>query len=408
MNDKIYSGPLYYLNIVAIMTVFLYCSAGGFEASAVQTCIEAWPEISSANIRLMLMLPALTQSVIMLITGAVVGRLLSYRCAASVGMILISLGGCIPFFYHPSWSFVVIIRCLGLGCGGGLLGIRNALLLRSVPKSEAEKWTGYGSSVIALSSVVFSPIVGLLASRGWNYSFLINAGAIPCLILIFVFLREPQKVVPEQEKYRKKLKDENKYGSTLDKRVFLYAGLLFLATCLVYTIVLGISTLFAEKNIGSPALAGVCISIYSVAGMIINLFLAKLIQIAGKRLLGLCFLFWTTGVALTLFTHSVALSMIGLVICGLGYFPVFSLFQLYNAQIQANEHLAFSSMIILIGNQLAVVASNLFIALSDAVFHFRNSETASSYLMTIILLIILGLFGLTGKISPGLNSSKLR
>lgn len=394
MDKKTNVNPIYWMNMIALMTLFLYCSAGGFEASAVQTCFEAWPEVSKANIRLMFSLPTLAQASIMLISGPLIGKRISFRAAAITGMFLISLGGCIPFFYYPNWNFVLFVRSIGLGCGSGLLGMRNALLLNTVTKEEEGKWIGYGSSVIAFSSVLFSPIAGMLASIGWNYSFLVNAGAIPCLLLVTLFLKEPETRIERTTSQEGIYETSENSTTRLDSRVYLYAVLLFIATCLIYTIVLGISTIFVETGLGGPALSGVCISIYSISGIVINVFLDKLIRKFGRYLLGLCCFVWAFGVVLLLFVHTLPAAIIGLVICGIGYFPVFSLIQLYNGQIQPKDKLAFSSMIILIGNQLAVFASVFYIQISDKLFHYRGSEVASSYLFSLIILIILGICGM--------------
>ena len=72
-------------NVISIITLFIYASAGGFESAAVQTCIEAWPGETAVSIRMMLTLPALVQSVFMLVTGPFFGKKISYRFAGIAG-----------------------------------------------------------------------------------------------------------------------------------------------------------------------------------------------------------------------------------------------------------------------------------------------------------------------------------
>lgn len=394
---KIHQNKLLYaLNMVSIMTLFLYSSAGGFESVAVQSCIEAWPSVPSSSIRLMLTLPALVQSAVMFLAGPFIGKKIRYRTVAITGLILITLGGTIPVFFHPTWTVVLLCRSIGLGCGGGLLGMRNALLLKSVSPSEASRWVGCGSATVAVMSVICAPITGLLVSIGWNFSFLVNSGAAVCLIIVTLFLREPVEQQIEE------IPDMPKSGSNekMNGKVFLYSALLLAETCMLYSVLSGLSTYYAEKEIGSAALAGTAVSAYSLAGVLVNLALPVFTKTAGRRLPGFCALFCAIGIALLLFVPNYIVTIVAMAICGIGYFPIYSVVQVYNGELQPASKLAFSSIIILTCNQLAVFVSSYYITICGNTLNFQNSEVSSSMLVSSVVFVALAVIMLLRSPAP--------
>ena len=114
------------VNYIALLSVFLFAGAGTFMNAAVQTMIEAWPDVSVTTVRMVVSLPPLVSLPVMLITGGMVGKKLSYRFCAIFGTLLIALGGVAPFFVSSSWTLVLAFRAI-LGVGVGFLGMRNAL-----------------------------------------------------------------------------------------------------------------------------------------------------------------------------------------------------------------------------------------------------------------------------------------
>ena len=387
---------LYALNMTSIMTLFLYASAGGFESVAIQACIEAWPSVSSASIRLMMTLPALVQSGVMILIGPFIGKAIKYRTAAIVGMLLITLGGCIPFFFYPTWGFVLACRSIGLGYGGGLLGMRNALLLKSVPAERASHWIGCGAATVAVMSVISAPITGMLVAIGWNYSFLVNSMASVCLVIITLFLHEPvgsdAQVTEEDPQF---------VGiEKMNGKVYYYSALLFIATCLLYSVLSGVSTFYTEKGIGSAALAGTAMSAYALAGVFVNLVLPVFKRVAGKYLACICALFCTLGIVLLLFVPGYISSILALILCGVGYFPLYSIIQVYNGETQPSGKLAFSSLIILTCNQLAVFFSSFFISFCGNTLGYQKSEVSSSMLVSIFMFAVMAVMTLIWSPAP--------
>ncbi len=164
MKEKKMSG----INYIALLSVFLFAGAGTFMNAAVQTMIDAWPDVPVSTVRMVVSLPPLVSLPVMLLTGGIVGKKLSYRFCAIVGTLLIALGGAAPFFVSSSWTLVLVFRAI-LGVGVGLLGMRNALLVYSVPEEKSAAFTGYGNALFNGGAVIASPIVGILSQFSWKH-----------------------------------------------------------------------------------------------------------------------------------------------------------------------------------------------------------------------------------------------
>ena len=397
-------------NVISIITLFIYASAGGFESAAVQTCIEAWPGETAVSIRMMLTLPALVQSVFMLVTGPFFGKKISYRFAGIAGLALVAAGGTVPAFFSPSWLVVLIFRGAGIGLGAGLLSMRTALLIKSVPRGDSGKWIGIAGACAALVSMAFSPLAGALAQVHWNYCFLVNIPAFACLVFCVIFLREPQdeQALPEAADGPSGPETQPSPSASaaaapgtrpdsgtvprMNPRVILYLVIVFITNVIAYSAISGISTLFAENGLGLAGAAGITISVYSLAGALGSLLL-KLLQKAFRRqLITVCAITCGAGMLVVNMAPNAALAACGMAMIGFCYFPIAGILQVYNGEDQPPEKLALSSIFIMMGTMTAVFVSNWFILLCGKLLHFRGSEVSSALLAGAVIFFLTGIF----------------
>ena len=185
---------LSFLNYAAILSIFFFAGGGTFMNAALQTMIDAWPQLPVSTVRLVTSLPCLVSLPVIILTGRLAGRILSYRFCAVFGTFLILAGGIAPFFFDQNWTLILVFRTI-LGIGVGFTGMRNVLLLRSVPNEKRSAMTGYGAGVMNASTMVSGPIVGALAGFSWKTPFLFNLLAIVVLLLVTFSLKEPERSV---------------------------------------------------------------------------------------------------------------------------------------------------------------------------------------------------------------------
>lgn len=385
------------LSVIAIISMFMTGAGGTLENSAVQAIIEAWPSISTTNIRLMITLPSLVSMFVMMGIGNFVGKKISYKSASILGTVLCLVGGLVPFFLHPSWYFVLFFRAL-LGIGVGLFSIRNPLLMQSVPSEQLAKYIGIGGIFGSLCSVTINPLVGTLTTYGWQYAFLSNLMFLIPGILSLLFLQEP---VHQQVETTKKATHQK---SKLPFSVYFYIVMQFFATMSLYPMLSGISSYLTEIGIASPTVAGYMLSIYTGGGLVANALLAKLQRQLKDKFLFLALLGPTLGCLAVVFTGNIILISLGIFISGFGFGSLMSVLQVYIGKICNEDNIAQASLIVLAVNQLGVFLSSYYIA-ATAKLPFFQLEMENTYFSCALVYITLWLacFFLRNKVIPKNN-----
>ena len=62
------------MNYAAILSIFLFSGAGSFMNAAVQTMMDAWPELSATTVRLVTSLPSLLSLPITVLIGGIAAK----------------------------------------------------------------------------------------------------------------------------------------------------------------------------------------------------------------------------------------------------------------------------------------------------------------------------------------------
>ncbi len=387
-----------FLNYVAVLSVFLFSGAGTFMNAAIQTMIEAWPQLSATTVRMVVSVPPLVSLPVMLFIGSVVGKKISYRACSILGTLFIAVGGVGPYFFYSSWGVVLVFRAL-LGVGVGFVGMRNALVTGSVPPEKAAAYIGYGAVLYNLGNVLANPIVGALSAKGWRFSFLYDAIAFIPLILIILFLKEPDapEEAPKAEEAKKEVKpaDNKKVGW----RIYYYMLLQFLTCCTLYPLLACMATYINAKELGSAAIAGTVLSSYTLAGAIVNMVIGPLQKTFKRYTISVLCLFVAAGEAIIIYMPSIPTLFAGCVLAGIGFSAVITIFQIYNGQEAPSGKAAFTSTLILAMLQLAIFASNYFIVGCHAIFQ-RATDAESSFVGGMIVYIIMAVASAVLKVQP--------
>lgn len=395
MNKK---ENLSVLNYLAILSVFLFSGAGTFMNAALQTMIEAWPQLSASSVRMVVSLPPLISLPVMLFIGVVVGKRISYRMCAILGTLLIAVGGVAPYFLSSNWGLILFFRSL-LGVGAGFLGMRNALIVRAVPKEKQAAFIGYGSTVMNVGAFIANPIVGILAKYSWKHPFLFDAIAfIPVIIMLF-FLREPEA---EEEAPAEEIKEAEAVPAekgTFTWRLIYYAIMQLLTTAVLYPMLSGLATYVSVKGIADSVLAGTMLSAYSIAGVVANMFIGQIMGATKKFTIGLMCALAALGQAIVLFVPSVPTLFVGVIFAGAAFNIMISVFQVYNGRVAHPSIMSLSSTIILAMLQLGIFASNYFIIACHAIFQ-RGTDIESSYVGCMVAYIAMAIFAFIVHVAP--------
>lgn len=394
MNEMKQKNTLSFLNYAAILSIFFFAGGGTFMNAGLQTMIEAWPELPASTVRLVTSLPCLISCPVIILTGRLAGRVLSYRFCAIFGTFLILAGGIAPFFFDQSWTLVLVFRAI-LGIGVGFTGMRNALLLRSVPKEQQSAMTGYGSGIMNSSNIVTGPIVGVLAGVNWKTPFLFNLLAIVVLLLLTFYLKEPEALMIPEKKNTAAVKQKNPEGW----KIPVYILLQFILTVSLYPVLSGMSTFMAEKGIGSSFMAGISNFIYGLAGLLINLVLSQLMRLFRQYLIPAMCLCFSLGMAMIVFLPSLPAVLIGVALVSSGFNTMMALFQVYNGMVSTPAQLGLSSTLIVAALNLGNFVSVYYINACHSLFS-RASDVESAFLGSMVLNVILAMIALVVKLAP--------
>ncbi len=377
------------LNYIAIIAMFTTAAGGTLENSAIQSFIEAWPNISTATIRLMITLPSLVSMFVMMFIGKIVGTKASYRLVTIAGFGCMLIGGVVPFFIHSSWFIVLAFRTL-LGVGVGFFSVRNPLLMRSVPATDLARFIGLGGMAGSLCSVVMNPLVGRLTTLGWQYAFLSNLMVLVPGLLAFFFLKEPEATIEVQE-----VSTQEKFP--FPKQVYFYIIIQFLATMSLYPMLSGISTYLTEIDIASPTVAGYMLSIYTGGSLLANLFLPKTKKIFNRNLLFVATILPMLGCLGVVYFSNIGLIAFSILISGLGFGTFAQTLQLYVGNICDAKNVAQASLWILAVNQLGVFLSSYFIEWTAHWPFFKMEMQNTYFACTLIYFMILAVSYLLRK-----------
>lgn len=297
---------------IAIFCVFLFCGASSYDSQNVTNFMAAFPDVPTETIRLAFSIPQFVSGLTAMIIGAVVGKYISYRFACIGGSLLIGIPQLLTFFLAPSsWTVVLVLRAL-MGLGLGLYGGRTALLALTTPKEEYAKLFGYCNAAMKGSAIVMPIIIGYLAKISWRHPFLINVVPLLTAVVMFFWMREPEKADPVEKK--ETLKSEK---LVIPWQVWACVVVLFtynLCKCTSWSEYLKHNELVTDANV----LAGYAQSIQNYTGLMVVLFFGKIKGALGK---------WTMPVAygggILVFVTMMLCKVPAMAIIGAGLYGVF-------------------------------------------------------------------------------------
>lgn len=252
------------------MAVFIGIAAAYFSMSeftlltpAVDSLAHAFPHYAYTDILLANTVTGIVSVPVSIICGLIYNKA-GFKKLAILGLIVVILGGIYPFFLvgTTEYSYVIISRVIvGIGLGA-INPVGAALVTRFFRGATRVRCLGVGNLVFFGGGVAFQLLGGALCTIGWNYTFLgYLLGIIP-FILIIVMLVEPEPIIEPTKEERRAQRQEKIPG-----KVFGYCFLWLVFEMLQITLIMLMSTVVAELNIGNAFIAGVCGSMITLGGM---------------------------------------------------------------------------------------------------------------------------------------------
>lgn len=382
------------MNIISVLLIYTMASAGSYMSAGIQSFMDAWPEVPQATILMVNTLPALASMPMMLFVASFVGTKIPYKTANIIGSILVVIGGLLPVFYAPSWTFVLVCRFI-VGIGAGFYGMRAALLIKSCKPEDQSRYLGIGQALYSLGSMAINPIVSACIGISWRYAFLVNAFPIVFIIMTVLFMIEPAKDEPVQAASA----DTVAASAALDKRVILYWIMQCICTGVVYPLLSCMTIYFNDYQIGTPTQAGLALSIYTLGCAISGMLIVQMQKIFGRKAMAFGYLLTAIGQAICLFMPSVVMIYVGVFITGFGYMLAFTCITVYIGQITASSKVTMATTVLMLVNQGGIFISSYIIILAHSVFH-RPTSSESAFFLNLIVQIVFMVISMLGTVVP--------
>ncbi|NMO96577.1 MFS transporter [Paenibacillus lemnae] len=278
---------------------------------ALASIFREFADASQTTLYLITTLPSITLMISALLTGLVVGKKIKYKTVVIIGSLLFIIGGVAPTFFHSSLEVILIFRAVfGFGCGM-LVQLGNALVTGLFQGHKRTAYIGYGQLVADGIGVVVLLLCGFLAAIDWKYSFLIFFVGLVPLVFAF-FLPEPEPVSHHAIEHKPASPEQKRENRS---SIWLLSLFFLIGSMIIIPIQFNISIYFADKEVGGPALSGIAVSVYTLAGAVGGMVFGQCMKRL-KKPLSLFFLTGATGAVLLLLGQDTFTLMLGAALCG--------------------------------------------------------------------------------------------
>jgi len=235
---------------------------------------------------------------------------------ASKTMALISMGGIIICGVLPAFvtslTAVYVLRGIVGFCNGIGFPLQSTLALQLFNDQERPRILGMATVSLAAGSIIFMVVSGFLSDRSAKYAFLFHAILILPLLVVLTNLKEPNQSEIRAVKSSSSVAAEGPMPMYAVFTALMFAVEFFA----FYPVLLNMSSICANENIGGSVVAGMLLAVYTVGNMVGGFLFAPLSQAAGKKIVPIGLVIWMLGTTCIAFGHSVPLIILGAILSG--------------------------------------------------------------------------------------------
>lgn len=300
-------------NFIAVLAVYFAANVIFIMSPALNVlATQVFPDQPYTSVPLTSTISSLCMIPGSLVAGAVLGKI-KYKTMAFISMGGIIVCGVLPGFIHNLTAIYVFRGIVGFCIGMGF-PLQSTMCLQLFNDKERPTYLGWATVSLAVGSIVYMIVSGWLADISADYSSMFHAILIIPLILVIALLKEP---TPEE------IKENNVEAPSmvpetgaLPKYAVFTAVMFALVFFAFYTVLLNMSSICANENIGGATVAGILLALYCVGNTCGGFIFAPLSKFFGKFVVPIGLAMWILGTACVAFGHSVPLIIIGVLLSG--------------------------------------------------------------------------------------------
>lgn len=299
-------------NFIALLAVYFAANVIFIMSPAMNAiATELYPDLPYTSVLLVSTISSLLMIPGSLVAGAALGKV-KFKTMALISMGGIIIFGMLPYFIRPLMAVYVFRGIVGFCIGLGF-PLQSTLALQLFNDKERPRALGFATVSLSVGSIVFMVVSGMLADQNAAYPYLFHAILLIPLILVLTLLKEPSaedKV--ETVEAPSQVPETGKMPPYAIFTAFMFAVVFFA----FYPVLLNMSSVCANENIGGATVAGILLALYTVGNCIGGFIFEPLHRFAGKLVVPIGLVFWILGTACFAFGHSVPLIIIGVLLSG--------------------------------------------------------------------------------------------
>lgn len=299
-------------NFIALLAVYFAANVIFIMSPAMNAiATELYPDLPYTSVLLVSTISSLLMIPGSLVAGAALGKV-KFKTMALISMGGIIIFGMLPYFIRPLTAVYVFRGIVGFCIGLGF-PLQSTLALQLFNDKERPRALGFATVSLSVGSIVFMVVSGMLADQNAAYPYLFHAILLIPLILVLILLKEPSaedKV--ETVEAPSQVPETGKMPPYAIFTAFMFAVVFFA----FYPVLLNMSSVCANENIGGATVAGILLALYTVGNCIGGFIFEPLHRFAGKLVVPVGLVFWILGTACFAFGHSVPLIIIGVLLSG--------------------------------------------------------------------------------------------
>ena len=311
-------GGRSFVAMLSCLFVFLIISANGAVTPALNAMkVGLWADLPASTISLISTLPSLTAILGCMVTGWVAGKYMAWKPFAILSLALFIIFGTAPAFLSVTDFYVTLIwRALhGLACGM-MWPLGNSLVIAMYEGKEQNQVLGWGQAVQSMGGVVMQMLGGYLATIQPQYCYFAYLLAAVGLVFALGIPNLPKtKSAPVAED---KPKEKVKIPGLCWYALFLFlVGMMFLLPILV-----GNSTIMAQRQFGDAFFSGIATSVYTGGGVVAGLIFGTIFNKLRWNLVPIGYVMTAVGFLVCIFANSAFMVCIAMALTALGFVSV--------------------------------------------------------------------------------------
>lgn len=244
-QSKAFKAAVLSLSLLTIM-------AGAAVASGIGRISDAFPDVPTATVKLVVSLPPLFMIFSSLAVGLLSKRIKARPLVLS-GLVVFIVGGVGAGFADSISQLLAFRAVLGIGTGM-ILPFSTGLIAACYTGSEKGKMMGYSFSANNLGALVANILAGTLAMVSWRDMFGVYLIGLISLLLILLFLKD----LPDSRRPKNLLNENASKSKTrkIPSKTYLVALCAMALMMVFYLLVTNLALVVSERSLGGSDISG--------------------------------------------------------------------------------------------------------------------------------------------------------